>query len=372
VNGVAVLNVGITTRCNFTCGFCWGRHLPQGDLPLSLLEEVLDHFPSARYLDLTGEGEPTLHPQLLAMARRARDRGMTLGLYTNGSLLDRMDVDEVLDAGFDVIAVSLESADRARFAAIRGGRLDIVEKGLARLMRRRNERGLSLPSVQLAVSVLRDEREEFHRIVQLYRDLGLDGGIVCQSLNRRAGYARYYPDELAAQMLAPEEEQAFLRGVDALPESRKVGSGQSFFEALHDGFDPASRACPWLENGVFVRHDGLVSPCCEVKEPTLSYGRIGHDSWEEMGAVRDRMRAQLAVGVTPEACLGCETARHAVARPSTRDDDEQDLRGELESLAARAERARAEADALRASRSWRIADPLRRVAASLRSIRRTS
>ena len=318
MKSIRAINIGITTRCNYTCGFCWGRHLPQGDLPLADLDRLLDLFPNARHLDLTGEGEPFLHRELFEMLRRGRARGLAMGLCTNGSLLGQVEPDELLDAGLEILGISIDSVDPVKFARIRGGRLDQVKRGIARLTARRRARDLSSPALRLVVTVLRDEIPGLEGIIALYQELGLDGGVSCQGLNRMPGYAQWYSEDLRRQMLSSEEERDLLQGLRARPEIRQTGRGRDFDDFINDGFDWASAACPWLEHGIFVRHDGWVAPCCLVKDTAHALGLLGHSTWEEMWRIRESMRRALQAGVVPAACEECGTAEHAVANAGRR------------------------------------------------------
>ena len=82
---VRLLQVEPTTRCNFTCGFCAGRHLDQSDLALATFDALLDQLPDVEHLELQGEGEPLMHTDFFAMAERARARGIEVSTITNGS-----------------------------------------------------------------------------------------------------------------------------------------------------------------------------------------------------------------------------------------------------------------------------------------------
>ena len=53
---VRLLQVEPTSRCNFTCGFCVGRHLDQSDLDLETFREALAQLPDLERLERHGEG----------------------------------------------------------------------------------------------------------------------------------------------------------------------------------------------------------------------------------------------------------------------------------------------------------------------------
>ena len=104
----ALLKIG--HRCNNACVFCHAANRC-GDDPLARILEKVDR---ARDLGvdtvvLSG-GEPTLHSDLVAIARHIQARGMKLGLVTNGRMLCRPDViGPLLDAGLDYAYVSLHA-----------------------------------------------------------------------------------------------------------------------------------------------------------------------------------------------------------------------------------------------------------------------
>jgi MoaA/NifB/PqqE/SkfB family radical SAM enzyme len=79
----------ITTRCNFDCFYCAGRHMRQGDMPYetftALLErDIATHGPPD-IVSLQGEGEPTLYHDFLRMAKFVRDQGAIPYTITNGT-----------------------------------------------------------------------------------------------------------------------------------------------------------------------------------------------------------------------------------------------------------------------------------------------
>jgi MoaA/NifB/PqqE/SkfB family radical SAM enzyme len=318
---IRFLEIEPTTRCNFTCGFCAGRHMVQQDLPLATFEAALDTFPETTNLELQGEGEPLLQPHFFEMAARARARDLSVACITNGSLLSAENVRRLLDADLDKLLVSFESLDPASFRRLRGGLVEKVIEGLGRLVRERDARGLRRPAIGLAVTVLKDTVGELPAFVELYRRLGLDGGINVQPLNPMPGYARHYDASLASQALSDQELRRHLETLRAEPVYGIALDGSSstrgFFDELFAGFTPGRRSCPWLERGAFVTADGWVTPCCTIKDgERAGFGKVGPGGERQRAAARQALAQELREGRTPDVCQGCAVAALAIAEPA--------------------------------------------------------
>lgn len=303
-----------TTRCNYSCGFCAGRHMAQRDLAWDDFVAFLAAYPDLTHVELQGEGEPLLHPRFFDMVTACRARNIMVGLITNGSLLNDEAVERLLDAGVRSIHVSMESADAGRFQQIRGGRFGKVEAGLRRLMRRRAERGFAIPTVGLAVTVLRDTIDDIQGIWRLYRDIGLDGGIVAQALQAMPVYRRNYAEAIERQQLGRDDLPRFQALRQAMNRVAPVPEADGFFYfALFADFDPARSSCPWLERAAYLASDGTVAGCCFMKDEGDRFGGIMDAKPGEIAEQRRKLIEQLDGGSIPRGCDGCSTARAIVA-----------------------------------------------------------
>ena len=109
-------------RCNLTCQHCYSisadRDFP-GELSTTEIHDVMDDLRrfGVPALILSG-GEPLLRPDLFEIARRAKEMGFYVGLSSNGTLIDRHNIDRISAIGFDYVGVSLdgirETHDRFR------------------------------------------------------------------------------------------------------------------------------------------------------------------------------------------------------------------------------------------------------------------
>jgi len=319
---VRFLQVEPTTRCNFTCGFCAGRHMDQTDLELDAFARALDRLPDIEHIELQGEGEPLLHPAFFAMARRARSRGIEVSTITNGSLFSPERIERVLDADLTSVLVSIESPHPTEFAAIRGGRLDKVIEGVGALLAARNGRGLTRPAVGFAVTVLRRTEARFADILALYQRLGLDGGVVVQTLNGMQVYARGYSDAIRAETYAGLEravvERRLLRHAARAGTERR-GEPTLFWSALFARAAQPEAGCAWLRHALHIDRRGRVTTCPHVKDADRhALGRLEEDGLEAILSARRRIQLALEAGDIPTACRGCAiadaTARAVAAR----------------------------------------------------------
>jgi radical SAM protein with 4Fe4S-binding SPASM domain len=145
----------LTARCNLRCRHC--RRLetpgPEGtdelDTPaaLALVDQVAE---TGRPILVLSGGEPLLRDDVFAIARRGTERGLTVALATNGTLVDDGCAARLAEAGVARVAVSVDGADTPTHDAFRGipGALDGALAGLRRL----RARGLN---VQLNCTIAR-------------------------------------------------------------------------------------------------------------------------------------------------------------------------------------------------------------------------
>ncbi len=175
---ISYLRVSVTDRCDFRCVYCMAEDmtfLPKSEvLTLEELERVCAAFIrlGVRKLRLTG-GEPLVRRNIISLFRalgRHREAGTLdeLTLTTNGSQLPRY-AEELRAAGVRRVNVSLDTLDRAKFAAItRWGKLDSVLAGL----RAAQQAGLAVKINTVALKGVNDE--EFDRLVAWCGEEGFD------------------------------------------------------------------------------------------------------------------------------------------------------------------------------------------------------
>jgi radical SAM protein with 4Fe4S-binding SPASM domain len=115
--------VQITERCNLHCAHCFVSARAEGiDIACEQMRDlVLPQLRDARVsrLTLTG-GEPFAHPDLLTIARDARELEMTVTICTNATLIEAAALDQLAALGGVMLNVSLDGFAARSHGKFRG------------------------------------------------------------------------------------------------------------------------------------------------------------------------------------------------------------------------------------------------------------
>jgi heme b synthase len=162
-----------TAGCNLRCLHC--RRLDVLDAPSSddlssaearrLIDDISAHYKPI--LVLSG-GEPLMRPDILDLARHARESGLRVALATNGTLVTAEKAAAIRQAGVARVSVSLDGARPETHDRLRGaGNFERALQGL------RNLRAWKVP-VQVNMTVTRHNAEELPDLYRLCLNLGAD------------------------------------------------------------------------------------------------------------------------------------------------------------------------------------------------------
>lgn len=143
------LSLETTNICNADCVFCGYQYQSQfragqGVMTAELFEKALGDFKAmnGRTIDFTPlVGDPLVDPEIAHRIGRAKQEGFRVILYTNGILFNRIDLDQFLAAGPDVVLISTAPFDRLSHERIyRTRKYNELLDGVERLLELRNKR----------------------------------------------------------------------------------------------------------------------------------------------------------------------------------------------------------------------------------------
>jgi MoaA/NifB/PqqE/SkfB family radical SAM enzyme len=226
--------IQITERCNLHCAHCFVSAVREGrDMELDQIEsQLLPRLAEARVtrVTLTG-GEPFAHPDLLAIATRAREAGMGLTICTNATLIGPAEIEELAALGDVRLNVSLDGFSRQSHGKFRGS------------------------------------PDSFDQTIETMRKLGVRGLLkgVLVTPNRLAAVEEYekvcrFAKECGAEYVLMNPLSSLGRGVHGV---RRLGAPEEFMQAL------AVETEPWEEAVEVVRirfpnDDGRPLSGCEA------------------------------------------------------------------------------------------------------------
>jgi MoaA/NifB/PqqE/SkfB family radical SAM enzyme len=317
-----VLNLEPTTLCNFNCWYCVGRHMKQEHLTYENFVRIIDGCPSLKHLALTGEGEPIMNKRFFDMVRYAKQKGLLVGITTNGSMFSQSNVKKLCDVQVDYLQISIDSSDPKRFAESRlGGDLRKVWEGIERLTTHRNKRGLTRPLVVVRGTLFSYSRNEIPEIVKEARKRGVDAIGEFQTLNPKESYVAIYPKDKLHHLEGTEGISQTIRKdrirseLPFLAEIRLQDFGESGLELWPNGL---RQSCDIAH--MYSLLSGDMTPCCQIKSTTTSSWNLAEHGAQAV--LRDEqyenMRFNLWNGFYLKNCGSCRgytLAQMASGRP---------------------------------------------------------
>ena len=276
-----------TVACNLDCITCfrnaWDQ--PIGKMTDETFESIfnslkqMDPIPSVYF---GGIGEPLFHPKTIEWIRRIKQElGVKVELITNGTTLTERKTRELIDAGLDILWVSLDGATPESFSDVRmGAELPIILENLRRLFRMRNGGHFPQPEIGVAFVAMKRNINDLPKVIKLGHTFGAryfsvsniqpatEGMQEDRLYKRTIRNIAYLPSPVLPKLSLPkmdfnEETQA------ALTEAFNSGCNVSF---AGNNWGGANDVCNFVESGTMsIAWTGEVSPCWPLMHTHMSY-----------------------------------------------------------------------------------------------------
>ncbi|MDI6704281.1 MAG: radical SAM protein [bacterium] len=130
------LEIEVTNDCNLKCIMCprtseMSREINYMDF--ELFKKIVDET-DVLSIHFSGLGEPLLHPQIKEMFTYAKEKGLEVGLWTNGIELTEDLSKEILERGFlDYIIFGLDADTKETYTKVKG--VDVFDKAIENITR---------------------------------------------------------------------------------------------------------------------------------------------------------------------------------------------------------------------------------------------
>lgn len=247
--------------CNFRCSFC---AIQTSDevlayqkqmMPIELYRKIIDDvsaFPDKlKMLRISGMGEPLLNPELPAMIRYAKEKGVSefIEIVTNGSKLNPQLNRELVESGLDRVRISIEEISEKGYREMAGVHVDFEQltANIKDLFEQSNRRGKPLEvyvkTVDAAVATKGKEEQFYQLFGDICHKIWIDHVIPLW-----AGW-----DELSNRF---ELQHIGGHGQDLRP----------------------TQVCPFPFYSLMITPDGIVILCCSDWRRELVVGDLNHET----------------------------------------------------------------------------------------------
>jgi len=173
------IECSLTRKCNYNCVYCYGKLQENEEKKLD--EEVIFNFLDdaaeigVKSIALIGDGENTCSPHLYKAIARGKNNGIDMALATNGSLLKRDKLEEILPS-LTYLRFSISAGEPARYKEIMGskdGDFQKVCETISEAVRIKKERGLET-TIGLQMVLMPRFADQVMPLAKLGKELGAD------------------------------------------------------------------------------------------------------------------------------------------------------------------------------------------------------
>ena len=290
-----LLQVESAIACNLRCVMCPWREIAenvedqgQGLMSQEIWASIRPYLSEIQSIDFTGGGEPLLQSRLPEWIADAHGAGCETGFLSNGLLLKREKLQQVLAAGVDWICISIDGADAEMYEKIRvGSNFDRVCENVAGIAELRTG---NKPRTMINFVLMDLNFHQVEDMVRLASRLGIDqlNFKQCEVIRGERGKGH--------GLFGATETKKIRRLKKKLAKARRLAKNLNIATTAF-AFTPAERSVCVQDprNSLFIRYDGLAAPCInlaiggpttflgeEVQMPNVSYGRLPESDLMEL------------------------------------------------------------------------------------------
>jgi len=267
------VDIEITNLCQLQCDMCprqgFKKERDLGHMNAGQFQHILNELKGVPCLSFSGNGEATIHPEFLKFFRMALDAGKVLTISTNGLGLIRFSEDELkeLVKGFCTIGVSVDSPYKERYEAIRkGASYEQLMKGIKRLVK---IKATGKAIIYMHLVYRGQEKKELKDMIELVKGLGLNKITIGKLMHYEGSAVR------EKKFLTQGE----IRELKKFASERQIEIIFNFYKNF--GLIKKFVGCNWPWRYAFISYEGIVTPCCSIKDPTrINLGNIFEENFK--------------------------------------------------------------------------------------------
>lgn len=296
--------------CNHGCDFCLSSYVHSGKQMLSeaamltLCDGIIASKTKA--VNWTGGGEPTTNPSLKRAILKLAQASIKMGMFTNGTLLDRFDLFEIISSSLQWIRISVDAGCESTYNRIRHVNSDRgwhkMLSNLQTLIEVNNDLGHRL-DIGVGFVITPSNVHEVIEFARVFKDYGVD-------------YCQFKPEIVNIEREGNGQRRiAFWRLAEMLLSEARSILGDKFQVNQYKVDDLANnpqhfgrtyKKCLGSQVSPCVGADGLVYVCTNYRgHPKYSYGSIHERPFNEIWNDTERKLAVMSLIETTECFSAC-------------------------------------------------------------------
>lgn len=276
------LQLGTVNYCNHDCTFCYAarsmfnaQQIPRTRIDVPRLFEVVEQMieKGLRSATLIGSGEPTLHPDIATIIRGLKERGLDLGMFTNGSCITDATADAIAEC-MTFVRFSFTGASREVHDLVHAnGDFERVEANIRKIVERRSS---GLPTLGSQFVLASYSAQDVVRGAALAKDMGLDYYEI-----KPAYVAPDKPDQLENTLSISEANALMEEARQFEDEGFSVYAKARQLEGVFAGADDRPyNDCPGHQTNAVLEADFNLYFCSNHKTEDFCIGSVAEESFE--------------------------------------------------------------------------------------------
>ncbi|MFH0806009.1 MAG: radical SAM protein [Patescibacteria group bacterium] len=287
------LCLDFTNVCNYRCIFCEASKYEPIVLRLADFKGIDDLIQRAFYLDITGYGEVTAHPDFSEIVKLLTKYNKKFSIVSNGSFLNKH-IELLANSSMYLLNISLNTLNPDTYKLLTGGKGDLN-------LVLNNIRDFYTYSDKIITTGKERFIRQFSFVItaynfkEMFNFIDFASQYVTDNIRIRVVFRGLSPTLIYSKDLIPEdneEKRNYLRMVNTYALGKVEFEGFNFdMSRVHrDKIEEKStlsdeklrkvvKGCQVLNNSLYIGSNGTVAACCWIKEPL---GNIKQNSIEEI------------------------------------------------------------------------------------------
>lgn len=321
--GIYLLVIESTSRCNLKCEMCPRNSFKyeNGDVDLDSFKKISKYFTPKIIVNLTGWGEPLLHPKLIEIINIVKKKGAKVGFTTNATLLDNEVSEKLIRSNLDFIDFSIDGGTQDTYEQIRkGAKFYDVIHNIKNFIKIKETSGSKSPSTSITFVMMKKNIHELPLMVHLAKELKVDK-LVAKNFNVLTN-KEDIEHIVFSHGQYNELDNDFIKFRDNIIATTISAANNLNLNISINTFESnGSNICKLASTALFISHKGEVTICCAVGYPVprmldkteilknakIIYGNINTSNLNNILQKKEYLecRANAIQGITPIECRGC-------------------------------------------------------------------